>query len=162
MSSSRASANRRSAVRRLSEAGRSMSDAAVLFHTEAAEHAGLGLTDWKTLGILERYGPLSHGDLVARLGLKPASVTNVLDRLEHAGWVGRVRDEADARRIRVEVNREKVAVMQRTLFSSLGTQLEAVYARYTATELELIAQAFEELAVAQHRAADTLRRQGRA
>jgi DNA-binding MarR family transcriptional regulator len=43
------------------------------------------------------------GELARRAGLSPAAVTAAVDRLERAGYVVRVRDEEDRRRVLVDV-----------------------------------------------------------
>src|SRR5204863_2167293 len=82
--------------------GREHSDATVLFHGVMAGLLDLHPTDYKTLGILERLGPMSAGEIASHSGLASASVTNLLDRLERKGFVRRVRDAADRRRVLAE------------------------------------------------------------
>lgn len=145
---------REAALHRLGDAGRAMSDAVVLFHTRAAEHFGLGVTDWKALGIIERSEPMTHRDLVDQIGLKPASVTNILDRLEGKEWIFRTKAEDDARRISISVNREKLSIFHERIFGSLLKRLGAIYEEYSVEELALIAQALEKIARAQTSAAE--------
>lgn len=157
MSSRRKGASHRAAVlRRLGEAGRAMSDAVILFHTRAAERFGLGVTDWKALGIIERSGPMTHRELVDLIGLKPASVTNMLDRLEARGWIFRARADDDGRRITISVNAEQLAMYREQVFGSLLERLLAVYVPYSDEELSLVARALEEIALAQTVAAEEL------
>src|SRR5690606_11278709 len=85
----------------LARVGRENSDATVLFHATMASLLDLHPTDYKTLGLLERLGPLSAGEIARHAGLAPASVTNLVDRLEHRGFVRRVHDTADRRRVLV-------------------------------------------------------------
>src|ERR671936_2889891 len=75
--------------------GREHSDATVLFHSTMASRLDLHPTDYKTLGILERLGPMSAGEIASHSGLATASVTNLIDRLERKGFVRRVRDVED-------------------------------------------------------------------
>ena len=49
------------------------------------------------------------------MGLTTGAVTRVIDRLEQAGYVRRVPDPADRRRVIVEVVPEKVAAVEATL-----------------------------------------------
>ena len=62
---------------------RENSDATVLFHSTMANLLGLHPTDYKVLGILQRLGALSAGEIAQQSGLAPASVTNLIDRLEN-------------------------------------------------------------------------------
>jgi DNA-binding MarR family transcriptional regulator len=59
-------------------------------------------SDLDVLDVLARYGPQSPTALVRRLGIHPATMTGVLDRLEKAGWVIRRRDVTDRRSLQVE------------------------------------------------------------
>jgi DNA-binding transcriptional ArsR family regulator len=72
----------------LSEAARAHSTATVLFHTAMAEQFGLSPTESKTMDLLERFGPLTAGELVERTGLASPSVTALIDRLESKGSFG--------------------------------------------------------------------------
>lgn len=150
------SSKREDVLRRLGDAGRAMSDAAVLFHTRAGARFGLGVTDWKALGIIELSQPMTHRDLVDRLGLKPASVTNILDRLEKQDWIQRTKSESDARRISISVNQEKLARYRWQIFGPMMEKLGEVYNTYSTEELLLIARALEEIARAQEEAAKEL------
>ena len=60
-------------------------------------------------------GATTAGRLAEITGLTSGAVTRVIDRLEQAGYVRRVPDPADRRRVIVEVVPEKVAAIQSTL-----------------------------------------------
>ncbi|WP_017594038.1 MarR family transcriptional regulator [Nocardiopsis potens] len=136
---------REGVLHRVAEAGRAMSDAAVLYHGELSSRLGLGATDWKILGLVQAAGSVSAGELVRRSGLKPASITGVLDRLERRGLLRRVRDEADRRRVLVEPapGLEDGRV---ELFEGLLRRLAELCGHYTDAELELVAGFMEEAA----------------
>lgn len=119
-------------------AGRENSDATVLFHAAVAARLDLHPTDYKALGILERLGPLSAGDIARHSGLATASVTNLIDRLERKGFVRRVADAADRRRVLVEAVSDRLTA-GRTLFASPNRSLAQLLERYTASELAIIA-----------------------
>jgi DNA-binding MarR family transcriptional regulator len=110
----------------------------VLFHSTVAGLLGLHPTDYKVLGILERSGPLTAGDIARASGLAMASVTNLIDRLEAKGFVRRTRSSPDRRRVVVEpaVDREAAA---RQLFASTRRSLTRLYAKYSDDELRVIA-----------------------
>jgi DNA-binding MarR family transcriptional regulator len=69
----------------------------------AADVLGLHATDLRCLGRLYADGPSTAGNLADACGLSRGAMTAALDRLERAGYVRRVRGEADRRRVRVEV-----------------------------------------------------------
>jgi len=143
--------DRRELVARLGEAGRELSDAVVMFHTAASAKLGLGPSDWKTLGLLERHGPLTAGEISERAGLAPASVTGILDRLEDRGWIRRRRDEADRRRVVVELD-QGLSTDMSSLFGGLMRRLNELYARYPDRDLELLAVLMSEIAECQREA----------
>ena len=122
----------------LARVGRENSDATVLFHTTVAARLGLHPTDYKALGILERLGAMSAGDIACQSGLATASVTNLIDRLEKKGFVRRLRDGKDRRRVLVEVVRDRISG-GRPLFASTIESLARLFKRYSDRELALIA-----------------------
>jgi DNA-binding MarR family transcriptional regulator len=118
--------------------GREHSDATVIFHAAVASLLDLHPTDYKALGLVERLGPLSAGDLAKRAGLATASVTSLLDRLEARGFVRRVRDPEDRRRVLVEPVRDRLSA-GRALFVSSIRSLGRLYEGYSDAELAVIA-----------------------
>lgn len=69
---------------------------------QVARRAGINRTDLRCLDDLTREDSLSAGELAARTGLTTGAMTLVIDRLEEAGLVRRIRDSADRRRVRVQ------------------------------------------------------------
>jgi|SRR5882724_6184836 len=122
----------------LARVGREHSDATVLFHATVASRLGLHPTDYKALGILERLGAMSAGDIARHSGLATASVTNLVDRLEEKGFVRRVRDGEDRRRVLVEPVRDRISA-GRTLFASTIASLARLFQGYSDRELGVIA-----------------------
>lgn len=121
----------------LHDAGRVHSGAAVMFHSTVSARMGLGVTEEKTLDLLQRLGPLSAGDIAQRTGLTPASVSGLIDRLERKGFVRRARDTADRRRVFVEIDHGSLTGF-RPLFEGFVRDLNDLYATYTDDQLELI------------------------
>jgi DNA-binding MarR family transcriptional regulator len=122
----------------LARAGREHSEATVLFHAALAGLLDLHPTDYKTLGVLERLGPMSAGEIARHTGLATASVTNLVDRLEQKGFVHRVDDPHDRRRVLVAPVAEKLSGA-RPLFASTRRSLAALYEGYTDAQLAVIA-----------------------
>lgn len=90
---------------RFAAISREMSGLTVLFHTRVAERMGLSVTDHKCLDIAMRAdGPLTAGHIARMSGLSTGAVTGVIDRLERHGFVRRVRDPHDRRKVLVEVS----------------------------------------------------------
>jgi DNA-binding MarR family transcriptional regulator len=86
-------------VRRHQNVQEAFDDAAVAF-------LGINRTDGRALDILDQHGRLTAGELARESGLSTGAVTTLLDRLERAGYVRRVRDDADRRRVLVELTDE--------------------------------------------------------
>lgn len=131
-------ARRAAVLERLARAGRENSDATVIFHATMARRLGLHPTDYKTLGLLERVGSLSAGEIAERTGLATASVTNLVDRLEARGFVRRVRDASDRRRVMVEPLPERLAGGG-ARFDSARRSLAGLFSTYTTEQLSVIA-----------------------
>jgi DNA-binding MarR family transcriptional regulator len=66
-----------------------------------ARRLELGLNDVAALDLLSLVGPLGPVELGERLGMRSASATALVDRLEAAGHVERRRDSTDRRRVTV-------------------------------------------------------------
>ncbi|HUQ60364.1 MarR family winged helix-turn-helix transcriptional regulator [Lentzea sp.] len=83
---------------------REQSAQTVMFHTKVAGQMGLSATDEKCLDLAMRAeGPVTAGRIAELSGLSTGAVTGVIDRLERAGYVRRVRDPHDRRKVLVEV-----------------------------------------------------------
>jgi len=109
--------NRKSLIETVMHASRESSTTAVFFHTIVAEQVELGPTEEKTLFLLSRLGPLTAGEIAERTGLTTPSVTGLIDRLESKGFVQRVRDTRDRRRVIVERNEERLAQLDQVFHS---------------------------------------------
>jgi DNA-binding MarR family transcriptional regulator len=68
----------------------------------AAEHYGLNRTDMRGLDLVGQFGPIAPTALARRLGFTTGGVTSVIDRLERAGYVRRLPDPGDRRRLLLE------------------------------------------------------------
>ena len=93
-------------LQRFGVMAREMSGLTVLFHSRIAEQMGVSSTDYKCLDIAMRVdGPLTAGQIAKMSGLSTGAVTGVIDRLEKRGFVRRVRDPHDRRKVLVEVTK---------------------------------------------------------
>jgi DNA-binding MarR family transcriptional regulator len=120
----------------LRRVGREHSDATVLFHSTLAAEVGLHPTDYKALGMVERLGPMSAGELARHTGLAAASITNLIDRLEAKGFLHREPDPTDRRRVllRADVS----GLVDNEFFASWQRSTTRMWERYTDTELAVI------------------------
>jgi DNA-binding MarR family transcriptional regulator len=113
------------------------------FEHLAADRIGVNQTDLHCLNIIENSAGLAAGELAARSGLTAGAVTGVIDRLERAGLARRVPDASDRRRVIVEVTAafyERAEWIWGPLASDWHSTLAA---RFTAKELQRIAEFLE-------------------
>ena len=136
----------------LALAGRAMSAATVMFQSSVADRQGLSATEEKALDLLERFGPLTAGELAKRSGLAPASVTGLVNRLEGKGFARRIAHPSDRRSILIEIDAERVYAGVAPLFGDWVRSLEELYAGYTDEELEVILRFLTEVSRRQQEA----------
>src|SRR6266480_5338049 len=111
------SSKREDLVEAVINASRESRTTAVFFHTSIAERVGLGATETKTLFLLSRLGALTAGEIAHHTGLTTPSVTSLIDRLESKGFVKRVRDTHDRRRVIVERNEDRLLDLDKVFHS---------------------------------------------
>jgi DNA-binding MarR family transcriptional regulator len=145
------------AARRLAQLGRDMGAAATMFHSVVADKLGLSATDHKCLELASRAeGPVTAGRIAELSGLSTGAVTGVIDRLERAGYVRRVRDPHDRRKVLVEIaNRDWDAALP--LFDGLRRGMEKIASAYTPEELAIIGRYASECVVMMNEEATRLR-----
>ncbi|GAA3168143.1 MarR family transcriptional regulator [Planomonospora alba] len=119
------------------ELGWELSTAIVLFHEAVARRLGLSAADHKALGLVTRNGPLPAGALAAELGIGASAATALVDRLERAGYVRRVPDPADRRRVLVSAETGHRPDLG-AVFADLGREMTALMGRYDERELAAI------------------------
>ena len=98
---------------------------------------GLTESDIEALEVLIDAGASTAGRLSELMGLTTGAVTRVIDRLEQAGYVRRVPDPADRRRVIVEIVPEKVAAVEATMGRMLDASAPEI-GRYSEAELAVI------------------------
>jgi DNA-binding MarR family transcriptional regulator len=105
---------------------------------EAVAHVtGINRTDGKVIDILDQHGRMSAGELARELGLTTGAVTAVLDRLQAAGYVTRVPDPDDRRRVLVELTAPTLEAIHK-MMGPLATEGSRLLSRYTDEQLELL------------------------
>jgi len=112
-----------------------LSTATILFHAAVADRLGIGATDVKCYSILRQTGPITAGQLAERTSLTTGAITGVIDRLERAELVRRVRDPHDRRRIVLELvlNAEREREIAQ-LYEPLGREINGLVAQYSEAE----------------------------
>jgi DNA-binding MarR family transcriptional regulator len=94
-------------------------------------------TDWRCLDILGTRGPMTAGQLAEAVRLTTGAVTGLLDRLESAGLVRRVRDTKDRRKVIVEVT-DEVTRVGAPVYGPLVADAAEAHAVFDTDELETI------------------------
>jgi DNA-binding MarR family transcriptional regulator len=107
------------------------------FEDAAADYFGVNRTAMRCMEVLDRTGQLTAGEIARQTGLTSGAATALLDRLEKAGYLRRLRDPGDRRRILVELT-DLARATTREVYAPLA-QAVAGFERYTDAELELIA-----------------------
>ena len=89
-------------LKRLDETLRNVSAQSVLLSDMVAKLVGMNSTDLECLDLLHLSGPTTAGGLARHSGLTTGATTAVIDRLERAGLVRRLRDSEDRRCVMVD------------------------------------------------------------
>ena len=121
------------------ELGRELSAQSVFMHEAAAQKLGLNATHTRCLDLIGRNekAQMTAGDLSRASGLTTGAITGILDRLEAVGFVERVRDPGDRRKVLIRptpLAAEKVGA----LYDALGAAMLKLVSSYRTAELELI------------------------
>jgi DNA-binding MarR family transcriptional regulator len=103
------------------------------FDDEVGRRLRLNSTDLRCLDWLT-VGPRTAGELAVATGLSGAATTSLLDRLEGRGFVRRVRDTGDRRRVVVDLTPEGRQTLWE-LYGPLARAGEALLARFGTEEL---------------------------
>jgi DNA-binding MarR family transcriptional regulator len=103
----------------------------------AARGMGVNRTDARCLDIVERLGPVAAGRLSRDAGLTSGAVTAVIDRLVEKGYVRRVADPADRRRVLIEQTDKLDEVSQR-FYGPIALRAMSLVDKFSNAELEAI------------------------
>lgn len=121
-----------------------------------AEKHHMHPTDWAALLAViqgDRIGrPLTPGELGQCLGISSGATTAVLDRLERAGHVRRVRDDRDRRRLTLH-RAESATALLHTFSEPLDAAMDAIVVGYSGGELAVVQRFLDDAIgqVAEHR-----------
>ncbi|MBS1894673.1 MAG: MarR family transcriptional regulator [Actinobacteria bacterium] len=107
----------------------------------AAARLGISPADLRCINAIQNaYGRLTAGELARETGVTTGAVTGAIDRLENAGFAERVHDPADRRLVRLTVTPyflERAEAIWAPLAADWQRRMAA---RFTAAELETIAE----------------------
>jgi DNA-binding MarR family transcriptional regulator len=108
----------------------------------AAGLIGVNRTDARVLDLLEQEGRLTAGQIATGAGLTSGAVTGVIDRLEHAGYARRVRDDGDRRKVLVEAT-DQLKERAAEIYYSIQPKGEKLMRAFTDDELRLVLRFLE-------------------
>ena len=100
----------------------------------------LTLSQFKILMLLSRHGTVSGGELAGLLGIGPAALSGMVDRLVQQDLVNRAEDVHDRRVRRIALSK-KGAELIGSIFNAGEAKMRALLSRLSAEELDLVAQA---------------------
>jgi DNA-binding MarR family transcriptional regulator len=123
----------------------------------ASEFLGIHRTDTRLLDVLQMKGRMSAGELAKAGQLSPGALTAALDRLERAGYVRRVRDENDRRRVLVEIT-DELEKLTWELYGPLAASGDAMLRDLTEEHLTIMRDVMHEAARLQMEQADRVRK----
>lgn len=125
------------AVARIGNIVRRMGAQSVIVSQTVAARFGLNTTDLECLDLIQLEGEVSAGQLAAATGLTSGAVTALIDRLERAGYVERLDDPADRRRVLVRIRSGSIGEIAK-VYEPMQKRMFALWSKYSAGELAVI------------------------
>ncbi|MFC5186879.1 MarR family winged helix-turn-helix transcriptional regulator [Actinomadura harenae] len=122
---------------RIIEAMTDLAGALGRFNDLIAQRLGIATTDLLCLHVLNRAGASTAGALSTQLARTTGAVTHMLDRLEKAGYVQRMQDPQDRRRVLVEASPEGLERIA-ALYERLDARSRQVMAAFSGEELATV------------------------
>src|SRR5688500_1479740 len=108
------------------------------FDEAAATALSLNRTDLRALDLLLAGGDtMSAGEVTAALQLRPAATPTAIDRLERAGFAGRIQDPHNRRRVLVAAT-DAAREVERGIYRPVGVAGAKALAGYTVEQLATI------------------------
>jgi len=106
---------------------------------EMAQRLGVNVTDLLSFAYVLRAGEnlLTAGDIAEQAHVTTGAVTGILNRLERGGYVTRVPDPTDRRRVRVAAVPDAVARVT-ALYGPYYARLDTLFADYSAAEIAVL------------------------
>jgi DNA-binding MarR family transcriptional regulator len=144
-----AAAHHRQLVTRIGLEVRQMGAQSVVISQIVAARFGLHTTDLECLDLISMRTQVTAGELAAATGLTSGATTALIDRLALAGYVERIADPLDRRRVHVRIKLGAVKPIE-AVYLPMQKQMFALWSGYSTRDLEAIAgflQRSRELAI---------------
>lgn len=113
---------------------------------------GMNATDMSAIGALTQHGPMGVVALAEHLGIRSASATALVDRLERAGHVERLRETRDRRRVTVTETRSAREASYRAWAPLIG-RIDEVSRSLSEPEREVVCRFLARVAEVDRRSA---------
>jgi DNA-binding MarR family transcriptional regulator len=107
------------------------------FDDAASRVLGINRTDQRCMDIIDLNGSITAGQLASEAGLSTGAVTTVLDRMERAGLVRRLRDTQDRRRVLVELT-DDARGRAWEIWGPIAAEADGYYAGYSEEQLNFL------------------------
>ena len=117
---------------------RRMGAQSVLISQAVAERFGLHTTDLECLDLIYLRKNPTAGDLAKATGLTSGAVTALIDRLETAGYVERIADPVDRRRVHVRVRPRAIKPIE-AVYQPMQARMLELWSTFSARDLQVIA-----------------------
>jgi DNA-binding MarR family transcriptional regulator len=124
----------------------------------ASELLGINRTDARCVDIVLLRGRTTAGELAVAAGLSPGAATTAIDRLERVGYVRRVGDPDDRRRVFVEPT-ERIVELAEEVYGPLRDGGAVLMQGFSERQLTAITKFFEGAADLQLNRANAVREQ---
>jgi DNA-binding MarR family transcriptional regulator len=124
-------------VNDLMTAVRVLTRSSLLFQNAIAEKMKLNVSDAECIDFLMEMGPSTAGDLAKITRLTTGAITNVIDRLEKAGYVKREKDPKDRRKVIVAIVAEKHKKAKK-YYESMTGDIFNLFSKYNKKELKFL------------------------
>ena len=111
-----------------------------VLHTNAvADRIGISATEFESMDVISHNQPISAGHLASRCGLTTGAITGIVDRLEKAGLVKRVRDPEDRRRVLLEpIENEDKKRKVRELYQPMSQAFQEIMEECTPEQIQFL------------------------
>lgn len=137
---SKINATTRHVVSDVSNLGRDMATAVIIFHDALSRRVKMSAAETRCMGVLNRLQSATPGQLAQETGLTTGAITGIVDRLEKAGYARREPNPKDRRSLLVRpINQERYKAITGPLYESLRLSMAEVAERYSAEQLDVIA-----------------------
>jgi DNA-binding MarR family transcriptional regulator len=118
-----------------------------VLHTNAvADKIGISATEFESMDFISHHQPISAGHLAVRCGLTTGAITGIIDRLERANLVKRVKDPEDRRRVLLQPIENKAKKKKvRELYQPMSRAFEEIMGECTPEQIQFLVDIHEKM-----------------